>query len=191
MTLYEILLFLHVAAAIVWLGAAVTIQALAIRADRSDNPEEIRQIASDSEWLAPRLIIPTSLLVLAFGIALVLEGPWGFDQLWIALGLAGYAFSFLVGVAYLSPESGRIARLVAEHGSAHPEVAARIRRIFLVSRIELAILFVVVLDMVLKPTASSTGFFVLAGAGIAVVAALAFRGYRAAAAGPAAAVPGE
>jgi uncharacterized membrane protein len=179
MSSYTVLVFLHVSAAIVWLGAAVTIQLLAIRADRSGDPGELQKIAADSEWLATRLFIPASLLVLAFGIALVVDGPWSFDQFWIVLGLAGYAFSFLVGILYLSPESGRIERLVAEHGGGHPAVIAATRRIFLVSRIELGVLFVVVLDMAVKPTADSAGFWVTALVGIGLVGALAVRSYAA------------
>jgi uncharacterized membrane protein len=114
---YEFLLALHILGAIVWIGAAVSVQALAIRADRSGEPEQMRKIADDAEWLATRLFIPASLSVLILGILLVLDGPWKFSQTWILLGLAGYAFSFFVGLLFISPESGRIARLL---GTAPP-----------------------------------------------------------------------
>lgn len=186
MTRYEILLFLHVAAAIVWLGAAVVVQFLAVRAERSGEAAEMHRIASDSEWLAMRLFVPSSLAVLVLGIALVADGPWAFDQLWIALGLAGYAFSFLVGILFLSPESGRIAKLIEAHGPEHEAVVNRIRRIFVVSRVELAVLFVVVLDMVLKPSADEVGFFVLAAAILVLGAGLALWSYSGARRGTAA-----
>jgi len=150
MTRYEFLLTLHIAAAIVWLGAAVCVQLLAVRASRSRDPEQMRKIADDAEWLATRLFVPASALVLVFGILLTFDA-WAFDELWILVGLAAFALSFLVGIAFLSPESGRIARLIGEHGAAHSEVQARIRRLFVVSRIELVILFLVVVDMVAKP----------------------------------------
>jgi hypothetical protein len=105
MTRYELLLFLHVAAAIVWLGAATVVQFLAVRAERSRESAELHRIASDAEWLAMRLFVPASLAVFVFGLALVFDGPWAFDQLWIVLGLVGYAFSFFVGILFLSPES--------------------------------------------------------------------------------------
>ena len=151
MSRYEFLLALHILGAIVWIGAAVSVQALAIRADRSGEPEQMRKIADDAEWLATRLFIPASLSVLILGILLVLDGPWKFSQTWILLGLAGYAFSFFVGLLFISPESGRIARLLEEHGAAHSEVQRRIRRIFNVSRVELVVLVLVVVDMVVKP----------------------------------------
>jgi hypothetical protein len=87
--------------------------------------------------------------VLVFGVLLVIEGPWSFDTTWVILGLVGYAFSFLVGILYLSPESGRIEKALT--AGALTEAQARIARITLVSRIELLVLFVVAVDMTTKP----------------------------------------
>lgn len=175
---YEVLLFLHIAAAIVWLGGAMVIQYFAFRAERADDALEMHRVASDAEWLAMRLFVPASLAVLAFGILLVLDGPWDFDQLWIVLGLVGSAFSFLLGTLFLSPESGRIAKLIEAHGPAHEAVTSRISRILALSRFELAILFAVVLDMAMKPTADDGWFWVLAAAIILAGGALALQSYR-------------
>jgi uncharacterized membrane protein len=149
MSRYELLLTLHVIAAIVWLGSAVCVQLLGTRADRTGDPARKQRAADDAEWLALRLFVPASLSVLVLGILLVLDGPWEFDQTWILLGLAGYAFSFLVGILYMKPESDRIKRSIA--AEAFAEAETRIARITLVSRIELAILFLVVIDMIVKP----------------------------------------
>jgi uncharacterized membrane protein len=177
-TRYELVLYVHIVAAIVWLGAGTVVQYFAARAKGSDDPMEMHRVASDAEWLALRLFIPASLVVLVAGILLVADGPWSFDQLWILLGLAGYAFSFLVGVLYLSPESGRIAKLIETHGPTDDAVLARLRRILAVSRFELAVLFTVVLDMVLKPTSGDTWFYVLAAAILLVGAAAALSSSR-------------
>lgn len=181
MTLYSILLFLHIATAIVWLGAGATIQVLATRADRSRDPAQMLKVASDNEYLAMRLFIPASLAVFVLGVGLVLEGPWSFGQLWITIGLVGYAASFFVGLLFIKPQGARIGALLEQHGGGHPEVARRVRSILLVSRIELAVLFIVVLDMTVKPTGDSAGFFAAAAVGLAIVAALAYRSYTAAA----------
>jgi uncharacterized membrane protein len=151
MSRYEFLLTLHILGAIAWIGAALCVQLLAIRADRSREPEQVRKSADDAQWLATRLFIPASLAVLVLGILLVLDGPWKFSQTWIVLGLAGYAFSFVVGLLFMNPESGRIARLLEAHGADHSEVHRRIRRIHNVSRVELVVLVLVVVDMVVKP----------------------------------------
>ena len=60
-------------------------------------------------------------------------------------------FSFIVGAGYLGPESGRLSKLVEERGPEDPEYLRRVSRIFLVSRIELVLLILAVLDMTIKP----------------------------------------
>ena len=181
MTRYELLLFLHIAAATIWLGAALTVQLLALRADRSADPAAMKVTAENAVWLAARVFIPSSLAVLVVGVLLVLDGPWAFDQLWILLGLAGYAASFLVGILYFKPEDERINAAIAASGPGDPEVRQRIARMNAVSRLELTVLFLVLADMALKPTADDVGTL-LVGAAILVAAAIltarSFRGGR-------------
>jgi uncharacterized membrane protein len=148
---YEWLLFFHIAAAIVWLGGGVAIQVLAIRANRTDDTARMVTIAHEAEWFGTRVFLPSSLLVLVLGIILTLDGPWDFGQTWIVLALIGYGLSFVTGAAFLGPESGRIGKLLAAEGPDSPAVQARIQRIFLVSRIELVLLYLIVLDMAVKP----------------------------------------
>ena len=151
MNRYDWLLFFHIAAAIVWLGGGAAIQVLAIRANRADDPARMTGIASDAEWIGMRIFLPSSLIVLVLGIILTVDGPWDFGQTWIILALIGFGMSFVTGAAFLGPESGRISKLLAAEGPESPAVRARIQRIFLVSRIELGLLYLIVLDMVLKP----------------------------------------
>jgi hypothetical protein len=54
-------------------------------------------------------------------------------------------------MAYFGPESGRLGRLVGELGVDDPEVRARMKRLLMISRIELVLLVLVVADMVAKP----------------------------------------
>ena len=151
MNRYEWLLFFHIAAAIVWLGGGVAIQVLAIRANRTDDPARMTTIAHEAEWFGTRIFLPSSLLVLVLGIILTIDGPWDFGQTWVILALIGYGLSFVTGAAFLGPESGRIGKLLAAEGPDSPAVRARIQRIFFVSRIELVLLYLIVLDMVIKP----------------------------------------
>jgi uncharacterized membrane protein len=168
MTRYDAYLTLHVIAAIIWLGAGFTVFLLSQRAQRSPDPAEGGRLAAISDWLAPRLFIPASLSVLVLGLLMVVDGPWSFDTLWIVLGLVGYAASFLTGILFLKPESERISAAVAEHGPTSPQARRHMRRIEIVGRIELAILFAVVVDMVAKPTADDG--WLLAGGAVALAA---------------------
>jgi uncharacterized membrane protein len=170
MSYYEVLLFLHIAAAVVWLGAGFFLQMLIVRAEGSGDDGLKQGIASNSGWMAQRIFIPASLVVLVVGILLTIEGPWSFGDLWVVLGLAGYALSFLIGILFLEPQGKRIhaAMVAAEHERA----AFLIRRINAVSRIELTVLYLVVAAMALKPTGDDTGtlivFALLLAAALAV-----------------------
>ncbi|MDQ4146052.1 MAG: DUF2269 domain-containing protein [Actinomycetota bacterium] len=152
MDLYELLKTFHVIAAVVWVGGATTIQIMAIRATSSKDPSKITSLAGDAEWIGQRVFLPSSLLLLALGIAMVVkEEAWAFGDTWIVIGLGGILSSALVGSLFLGPESGRIGRLIEAEGPETPEVQSRLRRIFVISRIELVVLLIVVADMVVKP----------------------------------------
>jgi hypothetical protein len=104
---------------------------------------------------------------------------WSWSQNWVILGLIAFGLSFVIGVGFLGPESGRLAELIRAHGVEAPIVQARIRRLLVVSRCELVVLLTVVLNMVVKPT-SEPGWFwgmlVVMVLGIAAVIATYVRG---------------
>ena len=176
MSYYEILLFLHIAAATVWLGGGFMLLALVFRAERTDDGVLLKKLAENSKWLAQRIFIPFSLAVLVLGILLTIEGPWGFGDLWIVLGLAGYAASFLTGILFLEPEGKRIDAAMTAHGPDSPQAAQHVRRINVVQRMEMVILFLVVAVMALKPTGDDTGTLLLGGAIVLATVAIGARG---------------
>lgn len=135
--------------------------------------------ARDAEWVGMRLFTPASLLALAFGFLLVQEGPWSYDELWIDLGLAGFAITFLLGFFFLGPESGRLAKLIDAEGPGSPNVRARIRRILFVSRLDLGSLYAIIWIMAVKPSAGDEGALAVAAAIPAVAAVLAYLLYQA------------
>ena len=151
---FEVLKTLHVLAAVIWVGGAVTVQVFAVRATATGDPTKLVELGPNLEWIGTRIFTPASLLVLAMGIWMVIDRPdIGFGDAWIVIGLGGITFSALVGSLFLGPESGRIGRLIEQHGPTYEEVPRRMKRIFLVSRIELVILLLVVIDMVVRPGA--------------------------------------
>jgi len=147
---YKALLFGHVLSVVTWLGSSICMQVLSLRALRAGPTESLRFLG-DVEWIGKRLLSPAGLFVVIFGILLVNEVGYGFSDTWIVLALTGVALAFLVVAGYLGPQSIRLSKLVGLRGPADPDVQARIRRIMLVSKIELVILIAVILDMVAKP----------------------------------------
>jgi uncharacterized membrane protein len=161
MSAYELLLLLHVAFAILWLGSGFFLQLLALRADASGDSVRIKSLLDEADWASKRLFIPSSLAVLVLGVLLVFEGPWTFDELWIVLGLVGYAMTFLTGSLVISPQISRISKVMERDGGMSEAAIAEVRRLFLISRVDLVVLFAVVAVMALKPTADDVGTLVV------------------------------
>jgi uncharacterized membrane protein len=151
MTAYQWLLALHILSIVVWVGGNLTIQILATRIRASHEPVRMAAMGGDAEWVGMRVFLPASILAVISGVSLVLNGNWGWNHFWIGFGIFGFLFSAIVGSAFLGPESGRIKTLIESEGPNSSAVQARTDRVFLISRIELVILFLVVADMALKP----------------------------------------
>jgi uncharacterized membrane protein len=148
---YNIYLAFHVVAAVIWVGGALALGILALVADRKDDDEAMIAIGKQAEWIGMRVFTPAAFVVLAFGFALAAEGDWSFGDFWLLAGLIGWGLSAALGILFLSPEAKRLNALAAERGMKHPETQARLRRILAISRIDLAILTLIVLDMAAKP----------------------------------------
>ena len=147
---YALVKFLHIACAVVWLGGGFTLMLLAVRADRAGNVDSMLQAMRATGELGNRLFAPLSLLTLAFG--LILCGVWvGFSDLWVVIGLAGYAVTFSVGMLVFKPTADRMARIIAMDGVT-PAALAQGQRILSAARFDYSVMLVIVADMVLKPT---------------------------------------
>ena len=170
MTLYELLLMLHVFAAIIWLGAGFVFTVLLALARNANDAEREASYHADIDRLATILFIPSSLATFIFGLLTAIEGNWDFGQAWIVIGLAGWLASFLIGVLYFKPESERITALSEQGEAAMTEVLSRSRRMTAVDHFELMVLFVVAAAMVLKPTGDDPGVLIALAAILGVVA---------------------
>jgi uncharacterized membrane protein len=171
MSLYELLLFLHVSAVIVWIGAGTLLNVLAFRADRARDHEGLRRIAADAAGLADVLFLPASFATLIFGILLVVDGDLSFGQLWIVIGLVGVAATIATGLGVIKPRSEEIDALLVSEGMTS-RAASKITQLITLGRIDLVVLYLVVADMAIKPTGDDVG--VLVGMAVILGFAVAF-----------------
>ena len=160
MDLYELLLFGHIVAAIIWLGSGLLLQVLAQRAERAGDDAALAKVADDAAQLTQVLFIPSSLVVLLLGVGLTIDGPWSLDYLWIVLGLLGYLATFLTGVLVMGPTSERITAIVQRDGGMSPEAMLETRKLLAKGRVDTVVLYLVVAVMVLKPTGDDVGLLV-------------------------------
>jgi uncharacterized membrane protein len=149
---FNVVKLVHILAAIVWVGGGIFIQIYVTRLDRTGQTGRLMAFAKDLEKLGNRIFLPAALVVLIAGIVMVAYSPaFEVTQLWVILGLVGIANTIVIGAAFLGPEAGRLAKVAHERGAEDPEVLSRTKRIFAISRIDLAVILLVVADMVLKP----------------------------------------
>jgi len=136
---------------VVWVGGGLFIAICAVLAELARNDDQLLQVGYWAEHVAGRLFPLMSFVVLGFGIAMTANGDIGYNQFWIVFGLIAWALSAATGILFLGPEAKRLNKAAAEHGVKSPEVQARLQRILLVVRVDVALMFVIVLDMVAKP----------------------------------------
>ena len=170
MTLYELLLLLHVFAAIIWLGAGFVFTVLLVLARREGDREREASYHADVDRLATLLFIPAAMATFVFGLLTAIEGNWDFGLAWIVIGIAGWLASFLIGVLYFKPESERIASLSEQGEAGMSEAMTRSKRMTAVDNFELTTLYVVAAAMVLKPTGDDPGILIALAAILGLVA---------------------
>lgn len=148
--MYEALKYIHILAAIVWVGGAFYTQLLAIKAARSDDEIEMSRTGRDIALVGGR-VFPVASIILIIAGALMVSDRWSFSQAWIAIALVLWLGSLLTGVLYLGPQAARIGQLFAAEGPTSVAGQARLAQVFLVSRLELVSFAVIVFMMVFKP----------------------------------------
>jgi uncharacterized membrane protein len=155
MSLYEALLAIHILAAVTWVGSNIGNNILAARRLATADSTRIVELAKDFDWFGTRILVPTSLILLASGFGIVAEvDGYELGDLWIALALAGFFISFVLGAAYLGPQTGKFHKEVeAAGGEVTAPAQARLDRILLLARLELVMLILIVIDMTIKPGA--------------------------------------
>ena len=162
---YSIVKFLHVVTAILWVGGGFVLFLLGVLAERAGNIEEKLQAMRASGQLGGRFFAPMSMLTLIFG--LIMCSFWvGFSDLWIIIGLVGYATTFSIGMFIFKPTGERMGAMIAKDGIT-PAVLAIGQRMMSAARFDYAVMLVVIADMVFKPSVHDIG--ILAGMVLVVV----------------------
>jgi uncharacterized membrane protein len=146
---YTTLKVIHILAAVIWLGGATMLTVLAIRARRRSG-DALAAIFREVAFLAPRIFVPASLVLVVTGFALLGAGSLP-SSLWVILAIAGWAITFLTGLLVLTPQVKRAESLLEEHGPTSEAALGQVRRVLMLARIDLVVLTLVIVDMVVKP----------------------------------------
>lgn len=149
----RLFVFLHVLSAIVWIGGSIVLTLLAGRVAKSNDPARGAAFSADAEFVGKRVFAPCSVLLLVTGIGAVFttRDAGAFSEAWLALGVVGWIAVAGIGGGLIGPLSGRLRRLLAESGPSNAEARKISGRIERLSRLELVLFLLLVLDMTVKP----------------------------------------
>ena len=149
MTWRELWLFLHLTAAMVWIGGAAAVQVFGILTKRAADPAKTAFFAANVSWTVKRVFLPSALVVLGAGIALTIEEDWSWSEPFIVYGLVFWALVSLVAFGYLGGAIGRAGMQLASEGPS-PALALRLRNLVWLSRVLLVVLLTIVFMMTVK-----------------------------------------
>jgi uncharacterized membrane protein len=150
---YQVYKALHVLAIVIWVGGDVTLTTLGIIFERRGDGPTLAALGKMGTWVGTRVYTPALFAAFAFGVALMEKGNfdwWG--VFWIDFALAGWLIAACVGVGFVGPELGRIDEAAQKFGPTSAEVGRRVKRLFMIFRFDTALLVLIVLDMVAKPS---------------------------------------
>src|SRR5438876_11909659 len=94
---------IHVVAAVVWIGGGAFLTILGVAAERKNDPVELATIARQAATVGEKLFAPAGLVVVAMGIAMMVNTNLGWGKFWVIVGLIGYAITFYIVIAGPSP----------------------------------------------------------------------------------------
>jgi uncharacterized membrane protein len=146
--LYDWLLFLHILAAMLWLGGITVVGAFAVRILRTGEPGATAGFLGSLRVIGPLVLAPAPLILLGMGIWMVAE-QWEFDQTWVSLGFGLFFVAFLIGAAHQSRAA--IAAEKASKAGDDDAALRHLRRWAYGMAVILVLLVVATWDMVFKP----------------------------------------
>ena len=148
MDAFEIYKFLHISAAIVWVGGGFFSLIFTHRA-RSADPAHRLGIARDMHFVGNRVFGPAAMATLLFGILMVVDfDGYTFSQTWIIIGLSAIGASIVLGALLIGRQS---ALLLQELEAGDPGASRRLQVLTRLSYVDMTILLIAVWAMVAKP----------------------------------------
>ncbi len=114
---------------------------------RAADPSLAAAFGRNVSYLATRIFLPSSLVVLVTGVALTEDGSW--SEPFVVFGLVAWAAVSATAFFYVGQRMGEAGRRLAAEGP-NPALIAEVNRLVLLARLLIVVLFVVVFVMVTK-----------------------------------------
>lgn len=150
MSWYELLKTLHVLAMGVWLGSGIAILVMGTRARNA--PAVFGPFALNAGWWAGRAHPASGVVLLLTGFAMLADADISIGETWVLIAIIGLVVAMGIGGALIGRTSDQLSKNIEANGGVLAEEDKSLAdQLLLYSRIELAIVVLVVADMVAKP----------------------------------------
>ena len=150
MSWYELLLTLHILAIATWFGSGAALVVLGFRTLRT-GPEVYGSFIVPAAWWAGRAHPGSGVVLIATGFAMVADADLSLGDTWLVLGLIGWVVATAIGGALIGRTADQLVKRIEGGTLTAEELSEPAGRILLYSRIELAVLVLLIADMVAKP----------------------------------------
>ena len=151
MDFYPWLKTLHILLAIVAVGFNISYGVWQVRAARE--PQHMGYALRGIKFMDDYVANPAYVGLMLVGIALVLTGPWEFEQLWIAASIGLYVVLAVVGLFIYSPTLRRQIASYEASGAQSAEFASLSARSRMLGAVMGVTVLAIIVLMVLKPGA--------------------------------------
>lgn len=146
--MYEIALFLHVLAGLLWVGAGIFLQLQMVRVRSAQGQAVVADQGDDFAWTDKLIFMPASLVAILTGVFMVIDNDaWEFSQVWVIVALALWVLSAIMGGAV----GGRTIKQIESVRSEGGDVGPLVDRYLATTWIDVLILLGLVAMMVFKP----------------------------------------
>jgi uncharacterized membrane protein len=150
-TLYNLFLFIHIVAVVVWLGGLTALVILDLKLAAERDAAGIVAVSRAGEFFGQAVVGPAAGVTLLAGIGMVVDGHKSFGTLWILWGICGLAASMLLGVTLIRQTRKRLDEAPQDGGDTRAGIESLRRRMLALQALNLFLLFSVAWAMVFKP----------------------------------------
>jgi len=155
--------------AIIWIGSAVVLELLELEAVHTGKRDRLLATLHRSSWFGARVFAPAAILTILTGITAVAVGRPTFSQWWVIIALVSVVIVSVLGGGVIGRTSGKLAARLADPSVLEDEVERGLKGIRWATYLDLAILFFILFDMVMRPVAFDAGFVTVSGIFFAAV----------------------
>jgi uncharacterized membrane protein len=149
--MYKWILLAHAIGGATLFGAHVYMEALMASAGRVDDRAKYMTTMLQATNSAGRVLGPASLITLVFGIWLVIDTAYDWEEIFVSIGLVVVVAAFAISVFLLSPRLREVEAVVEENGIGDDTAFAKMRGIGNLVHVLTLLVAVAFVVMIIKP----------------------------------------